>query len=187
MHDVATVTKELSAENILAKANFGDQGNDGGVAQNVSVSSKTLMDGACESSEVKVSPVIGCPAESSPSSVVVEAMGKSTHQVAVKIASDSQPTASYPSLTPASQSIPPEPMQVKRQGRKAPNRAETPRRRGRKQGPVSPPTDGLVVQDQKMSPQSQNKSRDSSGSKVMNLRTKQESDLNDPANVPQVF
>ncbi|KAG8636634.1 hypothetical protein MANES_15G017800v8 [Manihot esculenta] len=185
MHDVATVTKELSAENILAKANFGDQGNDGGVAQNVSVSSKTLMDGACESSEVKVSPVIGCPAESSPSSVVVEAMGKSTHQVAVKIASDSQPTASYPSLTPASQSIPPEPMQVKRQGRKAPNRAETPRRRGRKQGPVSPPTDGLVVQDQKMSPQSQNKSRDSSGSKVMNLRTKQESDLNDPANVPQ--
>ncbi|KAJ9154438.1 hypothetical protein P3X46_027771 [Hevea brasiliensis] len=186
MHDVAAVAKELSAENSSPKANFGEQGNDGGVAQNVPVLSKTFMEVAqSQSSEDKVSSVVGHPTESSPSSAAVEAIGKSVHEVAVKIASDSQPTASYPSLSPASQSIPSESMLVKRQGRKAPNRAETPRRRGRKQGPVSPAADALVVQDQKVNPQSQNKSRDSSGSKVMNLRSKQEGDLNEPANITQ--
>ncbi|KAJ9181978.1 hypothetical protein P3X46_006019 [Hevea brasiliensis] len=81
-----------------------------------------------------------------------DADGKSIHQVAVKIASNSEPTASYPSISPAFESIPPESLQVKRQGRKAPNRAEAPRRRGKKQGPVSPSVDTLVGQDLKANP-----------------------------------
>ncbi|KAF2287705.1 hypothetical protein GH714_002384 [Hevea brasiliensis] len=124
-------------------------------------------------------------AESSPRFVSVDADGKSIHQVAVKIASNSEPTASYPSISPAFESIPPESLQVKRQGRKAPNRAEAPRRRGKKQGPVSPSVDTLVGQDLKANPQSQNKSRDRSGSNAISLRSKQESDIEEPANVSQ--
>ncbi|GAY36040.1 hypothetical protein CUMW_019990 [Citrus unshiu] len=97
-------------------------------------------------------------------------------------------TPSISTSTPAaSLSIPPQAsvsVPVKRHGRKTPTTGEAPRRRGKKQGSGPSIPDGSAVFDAKLNQQSQNKSRDSFGSKTISLRSKQETaDVNDVARV----
>jgi hypothetical protein len=140
-----------------------------------------------QSSEDKPSPVVCPPTESLLGSATVESVGKTVHQLTPKIASCSQEISSYPSVTPIFQSNTPEAMQVKRQGRKAPTRVETPRRRGKKQGSVSLAVDASVDQDPIINAQTQNKSRDSLGGMAMSLRSGQGNDFKELKNVVQVF
>ncbi|XP_037495642.1 chromatin structure-remodeling complex protein SYD [Jatropha curcas] len=186
LHDVVTVAKDLAVGSSLSIAKMGGPGNEGGIVQNVPLSSNTFIEVVqSQSSENKAPHVVGPPTKSAPGNAAAEGFGKPIHEASVTIAANSQPIAIYPSVSPTSQSIPTETMQVKRQGRKAPTRAEAPRRRGKKQGPVSPAVDVLVGQDPRVNPQLQNKSQDSSGSKVMSLRSRQETDPKEPANVIQ--
>lgn len=64
---------------------------------------------------------------------------------------------------------PPAPMPVKRQGRKTPNRGDTPRRRGRRHAQASPAADGSSARSTVSTPQTEVKVGDSSGSKVTSV------------------
>ncbi|KAG2332464.1 hypothetical protein Bca52824_003644 [Brassica carinata] len=64
---------------------------------------------------------------------------------------------------------PPAPMPVKRQGRKTPNRGETPRRRGRRHVQASPAADGSSARSTISTPQIEVKVGDSSGSKITSV------------------
>ncbi|XP_050203379.1 chromatin structure-remodeling complex protein SYD isoform X2 [Mercurialis annua] len=186
VNNVDTVTKEFSAENTSLKANIGEQGNEAGVAPAVPVICNTPSEVVqSQSSEDKVCTVVDNEKESLPSSAVVDSISKSVHQVAVEIASNSQTIVFCPPTSPAYLSIPPEAVHGKRQARKAPNRAEAPKCRGKKQGLVSTAVDASVGQDPKMHPESQNKLRDLSGSRAMSLRSRQERDLKEPADIVQ--
>lgn len=188
MRDVASVTKEVLAENSYPKAKVDALcGNEGGVASTVPIlrpTSKEVVQN--QSSEDKASPVVGPPTEPLLGSSVLEGVRKTMHQLAVKIATSSLPISSHSPVTPIPQSTPPETMQVKRQGRKTLTRAEAPRRRGKKQGPVLPAVDASIGQDPNLNPLSQNKSRDSLGNRAMSLRSKQENDPKELTNVTQV-
>ena len=60
-------------------------------------------------------------------------------------------------------------MPVKRQGRKTPNRGETPRRRGRRHVQASPAADGSSARSTISTPQTEVKVGDSSGSKITSV------------------
>ncbi|CAN6551450.1 unnamed protein product [Malus baccata var. baccata] len=126
--------------------------------------------------------------ESFPKSTSVENTGEAKYDVA-KTAPSSQSMPSNPSAPLASQSLTPcssETVQVKRQGRKTSNRAEAPRRRGRKQAPVLPSvSDGPAGQNLNLSFQSQNASADTYGSKSAALRSKQGTDGQELTKVTQ--
>ncbi|XP_011034240.1 PREDICTED: chromatin structure-remodeling complex protein SYD-like isoform X2 [Populus euphratica] len=186
MQDVVSVTKEVSAENSSLKAKVGEVSrNEGGAILSTPLPSNLFLEVVHnQSSEDKPSPVVCPPMESSLSSTV-ESVGKTVHQLTPKIASCSQEISSYPSVTPIFQSNTPEAMQVKRQGRKAPTRVETPRRRGKKQGSVSLAVDASVDQDPIINAQTQNKSRDSLGGMAMSLRSGQGNDFKELKNVVQ--
>ncbi|KAJ6897927.1 chromatin structure-remodeling complex protein SYD-like isoform X2 [Populus alba x Populus x berolinensis] len=189
MHDVASVTKEVSAVNSSSKAKVLEvSGSESGVILSTPQLSKRFAEVVQnQSSEDNPSPVVYPATESLLHSATVEGVCKTVHQLAPKITSSSQPISSYPSVTPAFQSNTPEAMQVKRQGHKAPTRGEAPRRRGKKQGSVSPAVDASIGQDPIVNPQMQmqNKSRDSLGSKVISLRSGQGNELKELKNVVQ--
>lgn len=63
-------------------------------------------------------------------------------------------------------------MPVKRQGRKTPNRGETPRRRGRRHVQASPAADGSSARSTISTPQTEVKVGDSSGSKITSVGNK---------------
>ncbi|XP_024039562.1 chromatin structure-remodeling complex protein SYD isoform X2 [Citrus clementina] len=114
-----------------------------------------------------------------------EGISNTIHHVSGAVAartpsiSTSAPAASLSIPPQASVSVP-----VKRHGRKTPTTGEAPRRRGKKQGSGPSIPDGSAVFDAKLNQQSQNKSRDSFGSKTISLRSKQETaDVNDVARV----
>eukprot|EP00258_Populus_trichocarpa_P047597 XP_024463616.1 chromatin structure-remodeling complex protein SYD isoform X3 [Populus trichocarpa] len=187
MQDVVSVTKEVSAENSSLKAKVGEVSrNEGGAILSTPLLSNLFLEVVHnQSSEDKPSPVVCPPTESLLGSATVESVGKTVHQLTPKIASCSQEISSYPSVTPIFQSNTPEAMQVKRQGRKAPTRVETPRRRGKKQGSVSLAVDASVDQDPIINAQTQNKSRDSLGGMAMSLRSGQGNDFKELKNVVQ--
>ncbi|KAJ6980971.1 LOW QUALITY PROTEIN: chromatin structure-remodeling complex protein SYD-like isoform X2 [Populus alba x Populus x berolinensis] len=189
MHDVASVTKEVSAVNSSSKAKVLEvSGSESGVILSTPQLSKRFAEVVQnQSSEDNPSPVVYPATESLLHSATVEGVCKTVHQLAPKITSSSQPISSYPSVTPVFQSNTPEAMQVKRQGHKAPTRGEAPRRRGKKQGSVSPAVDASIGQDPIVNPQMQmqNKSRDSLGSKVISLRSGQGNELKELKNVVQ--
>jgi hypothetical protein len=191
MHDVASVTKEVSAVNSSSKAKVLEvSGSESGVILSTPQLSKRFAEVVQnQSSEDNPSPVVYPATESLLHSATVEGVCKTVHQLAPKITSSSQPISSYPSVTPVFQSNTPEAMQVKRQGHKAPTRGEAPRRRGKKQGSISPAVDATIGQDPIVNPQMQmqNKSRDSLGSKVISLRSAQGNELKELKNVVQVF
>ncbi|EEF45471.1 chromatin structure-remodeling complex protein SYD [Ricinus communis] len=186
MRDAASLTMEFSAENSPSKAKVGEQGNVGSISlltPTITNTSTEVVLSQC--SEDKACPAVGHPRESFPGSAAVEGSAKSVPQVAVEITSSSQPIASCPSVSPSSQSILPEAIQVKRQGRKTLNRAEAPKHRGKKQVPVSTAVDALAGQDSEINSQSHNKSRDLSGRRTMSLRSRQDSDLKEAAHIVQ--
>nr|XP_034930331.1 chromatin structure-remodeling complex protein SYD-like isoform X4 [Populus alba] len=187
MQDVVSVTKEVSAENSSLKAKVGEVSrNEGGAILSTPLLSNLFLEAVHnQSSEDKPSPVVCPPMESLLGSATVESVGKTVHQLTPKIASCSQEISSYPSVTQIFQSNTPEAMQVKRQGRKAPARVETPRRRGKKQGSVSLAVDASVDQDPIINAQTQNKSRDSLGGMAMSSRSGQGNDFKELKNVVQ--
>ncbi|KAL9401079.1 hypothetical protein Peur_004928 [Populus x canadensis] len=187
MQDVVSVTKEVSAENSSLKAKVGEVSrNEGGAILSTPLQSNLFLEVVHnQSSEDKPSPVVCPPTESLLGSATVESVGKTVHQLTPKIASCSQEISSYPSVTPIFQSNTPEAMQVKRQGRKASTRVETPRRRGKKQGSVSLAVDASVDQDPIINAQTQNKSKDSLGGMAMSFRSGQGNDFKELKNVVQ--
>ncbi|KAJ6321298.1 hypothetical protein OIU77_011401 [Salix suchowensis] len=187
MQDVVYVTKEVSAENNSSKAKVGEVSrNEGGVILPIPLLSN-LFPGAVhnQSLEVRPSPVVCPPTESLLGSATVEGVDKTVHQLSPKITSSSDAISFYPSVTPIFQSNTPEAMQVKRQGRKAPARVETPRRRGKKQGSTSLAVNASVDQDPNVNAQMQDKSRDSLGGMAMSLWSGQGNDLKELQNVVQ--
>ncbi|CAK7332877.1 unnamed protein product [Dovyalis caffra] len=187
MHDVASVTKEVSEENGSSKTKVHEvSGSESGVNLSTPQLCKPFVEVVQnQSSEDKPSPVVCPPTESLLGSATVDGVGKTVHQLSPEIASSPQPISSYPSVSLIFSSNTPEAMQVKRQGRKAPTRGEAPRRRGKKQVSVSPAVDASIGQDLIINPQMQNKSRDSFGSKAISLRSGQGNDFKELKNVVQ--
>ncbi|KAJ6722063.1 SNF2/RAD54 HELICASE FAMILY [Salix viminalis] len=186
MHYAASVT-EVSAVNNSSKAKvFEVSGGGSGVIPSTPQLSKHFTEAVQNhSSEDQPSAVVCPPTESLLHSASVEGVGKTVHQLAPKTTSSSQPISSYPSVTQVFPSNTPEAVQVKRQGRKALTRGEAPRRRGKKQGSVSPAVDASIGQDPIVNPQMQNKSSDSLGSNAMSLRSGQGNELKELKNVVQ--
>ena len=195
-----SVTVEISTENASSKLKISELSrNEAEVVPSVPVLSKTVIEAIkSHGSQDEIHPVVStsnaaapvlCPHDSFSSSSPVEGISKTLPNVAAKIAPSSQSTHPNSSVAPVSQAIPPcpsEPIQVKRQGRKTPARAEAPRRRGRKQAAVIPAVpDVSAGQDPKPSLQSQNRSGDSLGTKTIGLRTKQGTDTQELTNVIQ--
>ncbi|XP_038721523.1 uncharacterized protein LOC120013703 isoform X1 [Tripterygium wilfordii] len=117
------------------------------------------------------SPVLGPSNNPSLLSNAVEGSSKTT----VNIAPTLQPI--LPSLAVASAT---EPVHTRRQGRKAPNKVEAPKRRGRKHGSVLPATsDGSAGQDPKLH-------LPSTGSKAIAPRSKDETDPHELLNTISV-
>lgn len=195
-----SVTVEISPENASSKPKKSELSrNEAEVVPSVPVLSKTVIEAIkSHGSQDEIHPVVSatnaaapvlCPPDSFSGSSPVEGISKTLPNVAAKIAPSSQSTHPNSSVAPVSQAIPPcpsEPIQVKRQGRKTPARAEAPRRRGRKQAAVIPAVpDVSAGQDPKPSLQSQNRSGDSLGNKTIGLRTKQGTDAQELTNVIQ--
>ncbi|TKY54110.1 Chromatin structure-remodeling complex protein SYD [Spatholobus suberectus] len=107
--------------------------------------------------------VVDAPTNSLTGSETIESISKSLDPVTSKIVPYTLSTV-YPSM-PGSESTHPssiESMPAKRQGRKTQNRAEPPRRRGKKSAPVLPVVpDAVTGQDPKLSNPAQNSSWDS--------------------------
>lgn len=195
------VTLEISPENASSKLKISELSrNEAEVVLSVPVVSKTVIEAIkSHGSQDEIHPVVStsnaaapvlCPPHDSFSgSSPVEGISKTLPNVAAKIAPSSQSAHPNSSVAPVSQAIPPcpsEPIQVKRQGRKTPARAEPPRRRGRKQAAVIPAVpDVSAGQDPKPSLQSQNRSGDSLGTRTIGLRTKQGTDAQELTNVIQ--
>ena len=195
-----SVTVEISPENASSKPKNSELSrNEAEVVPSVPVLSKTVIEAIkSHGSQDEIHPVVSatnaaapvlCPPDSFSGSSPVEGISKTLPNVAAKIAPSSQSTHLNSSVAPVSQAIPScpsEPIQVKRQGRKTPARAEAPRRRGRKQAAVIPAVpDVSAGQDPKPSLQSQNRSGDSLGTKTIGLRTKQGTDAQELTNVIQ--
>ncbi|OMO77362.1 hypothetical protein COLO4_25220 [Corchorus olitorius] len=119
-----------------------------------------------------------------PTSNPVEGPNKTLPSPDAKIASGAQPFPTHAPVASAPQSVsssPAEPVQVKRPGRKPTNRAEAPRRRGRK--PAIP--DASSGQDSRVNSQPQSKSRDSLVNKATAVKSNQDSSPHDTPNVTQ--
>ncbi|XP_016647529.1 PREDICTED: chromatin structure-remodeling complex protein SYD isoform X2 [Prunus mume] len=187
----ATVTKEALAESCSSKPkNDKVSGNEGAAIPAEVNKSQSLEDKACPAiaTSITAGPAHTPLTDSFPSSTAVENTSETKYDVA-KIAPGSQSTPSYHSVPLASQSInpcPSESVEVKRQGRKTSNRAEAPRRRGRKQAPVLPAvSDGPAGQDPKLNSQLQNASAVTMGSKSVAPRSKQGTDGQELTNAIQ--
>ncbi|XP_021808623.1 chromatin structure-remodeling complex protein SYD isoform X1 [Prunus avium] len=178
----AAVTKVALPERCSSKPkNDKASGNEGAAIPAEVNKSQSLEDKACPAiaTSITAAPARTPLTDSFPSSTAVENPSETKYDVA-KIAPSSQSTPSYHSVPLASQSITPcpsESLEVKRQGRKTSNRAEAPRRRGRKQAPVlTAVSDGPAGQDPKLNSQLQNASAVTMGSKSVAPRSKQGTD-----------
>ncbi|ONI28478.1 hypothetical protein PRUPE_1G143200 [Prunus persica] len=187
----ATVTKEALPESCSSKPkNDKVSGNEGAAIPAEVNKSQSLEDKACPAiaTSITAAPAHTPLTDSFPSSTAVENTSETKYDVA-KIAPSSQSTPLYHSVPLASQSITPcpsESLEVKRQGRKTSNRAEAPRRRGRKQAPVLPAvSDGPAGQDPKLNSQLQNASAVTMGSKSVAPRSKQGTDGQELTNAIQ--
>ncbi|XP_015874475.3 chromatin structure-remodeling complex protein SYD isoform X3 [Ziziphus jujuba] len=189
--NVASLTKDASNENCSSKLEANKlSGNEAVVAPAVALSSTTspevtkdscLVDRTVTATSTVMSAALVVPStDSFATSTTMEGITKTKHLVAAEIAINPQSTPPYPSVPAASQStgaLPTESIQVKRQGRKAPPRGETPRRRGKKQAlTMSAVPDGSAAHASKLSSQSQNRSDDAIGSKSAILRGKHGTD-----------
>ncbi|KAJ8766374.1 hypothetical protein K2173_022433 [Erythroxylum novogranatense] len=191
-YNVASVTKEVSVESSLPKTKLGELSQDeSGVGlTSPSINKTSVAEAENQSSLSKTSAVLGPVIESLPDSAAAETVGRTENHPSAKIAPNLQPIMSYTSLTtapqsssisltPAPQSTLPDAVQVKRQGRKGANRAEAPRRRGKKQGPVSTAVDTSVSQDLHSNP------RDFPVNKAVSLKIKQDNEPKETINLPQ--
>jgi len=116
-----------------------------------------------------------------PGSAAAEGTNATTHHSGPGTTLDSEPKPPNPSISPIIQSIAPSPsvpMQVKGQNQKTQSGTGTPRRRGRKEVPVSPSVpDVSDGQLSKSNPTlSQDKSGESSGSKAIFTMSNQQND-----------
>ncbi|XP_070671595.1 chromatin structure-remodeling complex protein SYD-like isoform X3 [Malus domestica] len=163
--------KQITSSTMMHDTSVRSLGPALGESQNVVACKSTV-----KMNEGAAAPAIPIPITAPPA---VENTSEANYDVA-KTAPSSQSMPSNPSAPLASQSLTPcpsETVQVKRQGRKTSNRAEAPRRRGRKQAPVLPSvSDGPAGQDPNLRFESQNASVDSFGSKSAALRSKQGTD-----------
>ncbi|KAJ4823533.1 hypothetical protein Tsubulata_048213, partial [Turnera subulata] len=176
--DAASVTKEVAADDSSSNSKVVENSGNEGVAAAVSTPRQTSV-------EVVQNQTINPPAESLVSSAVAGNIGKASQQHGMNIAPTPQLLSTSPSGVPVPQSLTPEAQQVKRQGRKTPARVDGPRRRGRKQGPAAATVDAPVGQDPNLNAQLLNKTRELLGNRVMSLRSKQEIDPKELANVNQ--
>lgn len=190
LFNVASLTKDASNENCSSKLEVNKLSGNEGVAPAVTLASKTspevtkdpcLADRTLTVTSTVMSAALVVPsADSFATSTTMECISKAMHLVATEIAINPQSTPPYPSVPAASQStaaFPAESLQVKRQGRKATPRGETPRRRGKKRAlTISAVPDGSAARDSNLSSQSQNTSADTTGSKSAVLRGKHGTD-----------
>lgn len=179
--NVASDTKEVLSENSSSKGALSNMK----AVERVNIQS--FEEKACtNASKSKATlPALDSITEPYTGSTNTEGISNTIHHVSGAVAartpsiSTSAPAASLSIPPQASVSVP-----VKRHGRKTPTTGEAPRRRGKKQGSGPSIPDGSAVFDAKLNQQSQNKSRDSFGSKTISLRSKQETaDVNDVARV----
>ncbi|XP_007035456.2 PREDICTED: chromatin structure-remodeling complex protein SYD isoform X1 [Theobroma cacao] len=197
VHEKASVITEVSPECSSQKSKSGEVcGNQGGAVPVIPVLSHTSVEVVKNQiSEDKVhatistvktaSSVAGATMDCLPSSDPLEGANKTMPRATAKIASSSQPFPTYAPVASAPQSVascPAECVQSKRPGRKTTNRAEAPKRRGRK--PVIP--DASSGQDLKVNSQPQNKSRDLLVNKAPTMKNSQDSGPHELANVTQV-
>ncbi|XP_044499967.1 chromatin structure-remodeling complex protein SYD-like isoform X2 [Mangifera indica] len=182
LSEVASGSREDLSENNSSK---------GGALPTSAVSSKTVVEviknqnskdkASTDISTLKTaSQAAGPVADSLPGSTVVEDINKMMQSVAGAIVPGSQSNFTDPSVAVPYQSTPaqaPESVPVKRQGRKTPSRGEAPRRRGKRQAlGLSAIPDGSVGLDPNLNQQSHSKPREIRGSKIIDPRSKQESD-----------
>lgn len=179
--NVTSDTKEVLSENSSSKGALSNMK----AVERVNIQS--FEEKACtNASKSKATlPALDSITEPYTGSTNTEGISNMIHHVSGAVAAR---TPSISTSTPAaSLSIPPQAsvsVPVKRHGRKTPTTGEAPRRRGKKQGSGPSIPDGSAVFDAKLNQQSQNKSRDSFGSKTISLRSKQETaDVNDVARV----
>lgn len=179
--NVTSDTKEVLSENSSSKGALSNMK----AVERVNIQS--FEEKACtNASKSKATlPALDSITEPYTGSTNTEGISNTIHHVSGAVAartpsiSTSAPAASLSIPPQASVSVP-----VKRHGRKTPTTGEAPRRRGKKQGSGPSIPDGSAVFDAKLNQQSQNKSRDSFGSKTISLRSKQETaDVNDVARV----
>ncbi|XP_041000945.1 chromatin structure-remodeling complex protein SYD isoform X4 [Juglans microcarpa x Juglans regia] len=106
-----------------------------------------------------------------PGSTIGEGTSGTMHHIGVGITPSSQPATVLPPVTPGSEPTVASPsvsIQVKGQGRKTQSGVETPRRRGKKPGLVTPAVpDGLVGPDPRLNEQSQIQALNPSGSQAI--------------------
>lgn len=179
--NVTSDTKEVLSENSSSKGALSNMK----AVERVNIQS--FEEKACtNASKSKATlPALDSITEPYTGSTNTEGISNTIHHVPGAVAartpsiSTSAPAASLSIPPQASVSVP-----VKRHGRKTPTTGEAPRRRGKKQGSGPSIPDGSAMFDAKLNQQSQNKSRDSFGSKTISLRSKQETaDVNDVARV----
>ena len=103
-------------------------------------------------------------------SINVKVGSETVHHTAAGITPSSQPAIILPSVTPGAEltvASPSVSIQVKGQGRKTQSGVEAPRRRGKKQGLVSPVVPGVVDPDPKLNEQTQSKPMNPSGNEAI--------------------
>ncbi|GLT42013.1 hypothetical protein SLA2020_160370 [Shorea laevis] len=187
LHGKASVIKEVSSEGSASIGNSDEcHNNEGGAAQAVPVLSKTMTEVVKNQSSdnkvhtamtmVNTALVSSSPTDCLSAANPVEGANKTSNPLPANITSSSQAFPTYSSVASVPHSVPlctPESVPGRRQGRKTPNRAEAPKRRGRK--PAVP--DGSFGQDPKPNPL---------GNKAVAVRGKQETATHEVSNVIQV-
>ncbi|XP_022723174.1 chromatin structure-remodeling complex protein SYD-like isoform X3 [Durio zibethinus] len=196
-HEKASVITEVLPECSSEKAKSGEVfGNQVGIVPFIPVLSQTsvevvksqILEGKMHStiSTAKTaSSVASATTDSLPTSNPLEGANKTIPTPGAKIAPSSQPFPTYAPVASAPQSVPScptESVQSKRPGRKTTNRAEAPRRRGRK--PAIPDTSS--GQDLKINSQPQNRSKDLLVNKATVRKSNQDSGPHELVNVAQV-
>ncbi|XP_054807322.1 chromatin structure-remodeling complex protein SYD isoform X1 [Prosopis cineraria] len=152
VHDSASVAKGSSLQ--VTSSNIKISDDSGSETVLTEMTKEQTIDGrthqAVEASKTAPS-IIDSPASSIPGTATMENIGKSSDHMDVKVVSSVPSSISCPPPLGSESShpcpLPSESMPVKRQGRKTQNRAEPPRRRGKRQGSALPVPTALAGQD----------------------------------------
>ncbi|KAJ7955032.1 chromatin structure-remodeling complex protein SYD-like [Quillaja saponaria] len=184
LQETSFVAKKGASEFDLAKCKSSEHlGHEAGVVQPSLGTNNQNLEGK---THPFVSSILGPPTNSSPGTTTAESVVMTNHGVSVNVPSSQ---SNFPvTSTVASDSTPPcpsESMQLKRQGRKTPNRVEPPRRRVKRKAEVLPVPDMFAGQDPKLSQHLENISGDLLVSEAITVRSKQRAEVQEPASVIQ--
>ncbi|XP_028759801.1 chromatin structure-remodeling complex protein SYD isoform X2 [Neltuma alba] len=175
VHDSASVAKGSSSQFTSSDIKISDNsGNETVLAPTLPLTAVTkdqTVDGRTQQPVETSKPApsnIDSPASSIAGSATMESIGKSSDHMDAKVAS-SVPSSISCSPPLGSESshpcpLPSESVPVKRQGRKTQNRADPPRRRGKRQASALPVPSAPAVQDPKLSQLSHNSPGDKAAS-----------------------